>query len=204
MGLGRGGSSVCVCISRRLSVSAGGGGEQRASLVGQEIGLRVRIPGRRLVQGSACARGCALHTHHLPGGCREPCALCSPHPCRTEGVCESPGGGEGRVGRVRDLPACSGRERPCPPASPPPRTAADTGGRRQLACSRGLLRGEGSAGSAFLAPPPCFPPAPPAPPAGPSSSPRRSLGGFASPGGRREMPSPWFFQPQPSPCRGGR
>lgn len=76
-------------------------------------------------------------------------------------------------------PAGIGRAPPAPPALPSAAAAAHSRRprrpRRQLACSRGLQRGEGSAGSAFIPPPPpllrppsstsASLPAPPSPPA---------------------------------------
>lgn len=66
-----------------------------------------------------CTWMCVLHTHHLPVGCRELCALCSPRPCRTAGVCASQagvggGGGSGGSGVSPRAPAGSVR-------APPPR-----------------------------------------------------------------------------------
>lgn len=107
-----------MCILRRLYVSAGG--EQRASLAGQEMGLLVRIPGRGLVQGSACARGCVCCTHTTCPWAAASCARSAPLARAVRRGCArrrpgwEGGGGSGGSGVSPRAPAGSVR-------APPPR-----------------------------------------------------------------------------------
>lgn len=104
-------------------------------------------------------------------------------------------GGEGGCG---GLPACPGRDRPCPPGSPSPpqrrRRRAQPQTQAAAAAARmqpGITAGRGQRGLGFYPPPSASPPPPQLHqrfPAGPpiparqhSRSPRRSVGGLSAP-----------------------
>lgn len=154
VGLGRGGSSVCAY--RVGSVFLLGGG--RAACIPSWAGdWASRAHPRPAVSAGlcVCTWTCVAHTPPARGLPRAVRALLPlPVPYRGGVRVAGPGGKGGSEGSgvSSRAPAGSGS---APPASSPPRTAADTGGRRQPAARMqpGITAGRGQRGLGFSRPP---------------------------------------------------